>query len=147
MRNASLYAPRPTKQRAVPLHYTAFCGRCHRVNAYVSAPTSIMRKSFSAGHQYQWRAENELSYSLHAAVVKENVDATVLRDCLRFNDTTACSFPVGTSSHRVITRSPRNVTRKEGRITQLMQASFDREVALHGYYTDITTTWRICRRP
>jgi hypothetical protein len=72
--------------------------RCHCVNAYVSAPrTSIMHKSFPAGHQYQWRAENELSYSLHAAVVKENVDATVLRDCLRFNDTTACSFPVGTS--------------------------------------------------
>jgi hypothetical protein len=40
---------------------------------------------------------NELSYSLHAAVVKENVDATVLRDCLRFKDATACSFPVGTS--------------------------------------------------
>lgn len=41
----------------------------------------------------------EMSYSLHAAVVKENVDATMLHDCLHFNDATVYSLldTVGTS--------------------------------------------------
>ena len=42
-------------------------------------------------------AEMSYSLNLNAAVAKENVDATMLRDYLHFNDATSCNLPIGTS--------------------------------------------------
>ena len=76
-----------------------------------------------------------MSCSLDAAVVKENVDATMLRDYQHFNDAATCSLPIGTFRHyRVITRPPGNVPHKEGGMIPLTQESCDREVALLWYY-------------
>jgi hypothetical protein len=77
---------------------------CVIIDGHVSAPkTLIMRRSFSAGHRTSISAV-EMSYpyslTLHVAVVKENVDATMLRNLtvhIYCNDATACSLPIGTS--------------------------------------------------
>ena len=84
-----LFAPRPTRPRAVPLYYAALCGFSGLVKHLID--TCPPQDIDSRGGCY--------ATPLHAAVIKENVDVTMLL-LARGADTTALDYERWTSLHR-----------------------------------------------